>query len=184
MCTFLLLLLSLCPLSLEKICHHFHWILRTLFIFNSSLNWWFFSCKLLNFHEFIDFLLLLKSNFNRWYSEKIQWLAQSFCVCCGLFREGEHDQFRIRFHEVMKRECVLLYSCEIFCRYQWGQINWNPCPLHLLFLLFPFLVSVSMTCPWWDGTLMSPTMNVWASMWYLSFSNISLTNVAAFVFGI
>jgi len=29
-----------------------------------------------------------------------------------------------------------------------------------------------------------PTINVWGSIWYLSFSNISLTNVATFVFGI
>jgi len=91
---------------------------RNTFFFKSSLNWWSFSCKLLNFHKFIDFLLLMKSSFNPWHSEKSQWLTQSFCICCGLFREGENEQFRIRFHEVLNRKCVLLCSCELFCRYQ------------------------------------------------------------------
>ena len=89
--------------------------------FISSLTKLSLSRELFSFHEYVGFLmflLLLKSSFNPWWSDKIQLFFQFYCMYRELQCVWICGQFISKFHEVLSRRYIFLYFSWTFSKYQ------------------------------------------------------------------
>ena len=182
--TFLLALVSLCPTHLDCcafISLSFRKSLISFFI--SFLTQRSLSREMFNFHKCIDFLvflLLLKSSFNPWWSDKIQGLISVLLYLLRLLCDWVYGQFWRSIHEVLRSRYILLCLDEIVYRYLLGLFD-TYCLLTSLFL---FIFCLDHLLNGEVGVLKSPIINVCGSMCDLSFSNVYFTNLGALVFSI
>jgi hypothetical protein len=140
-----------------------------------------FTRQLFSFYEFVAFCC-----FWCWYSALIRCgliecrvLYQFSCICWDLLCDWVCGQFWRKFWEVPRRRYICLCFGEMFCKYLLGPFGFSGPLAPAFYSLFSFCIASLSVGE--SGILTSATVSVWGSIWELSCSSVSFTNLCALV---
>jgi hypothetical protein len=144
-----------------------HWSLRYL-LFSFQL----FACILLLF-------LLLSSNFNALWSERMHGIISVFLYLLRHACALRYDQFWRRFHGLLRRIYIIQKLDEIFCICLLGPFDlWYGLDLGFLYWFFVWI-----TCLLVMGVLKSPTITVLESIYVFRSFRVCLMKLGALMLG-